>query len=84
MVNFFPILLSSVIIVLTVILTFVGIQVYLILRDAQRAVKKLNLLLEEGREVLKKTSQSMEGAVGFLGGIKTILELLHSFSKKKK
>ena len=83
-VNFFPILLSSVVIVLTCILTFVGVQVFLILKEAQKTVKKINLLLDEGKEILTKTSQAMEGTVGFLSGLRTIFKLLRVFSKKKK
>lgn len=83
MVNIFQILLSVVIIALTSVLTLVGIQVFLILKEVQRTFQKVNSTLDEAKKLVADTSQSLEGAVGFLGGLKTVLRLLSLFKRKE-
>lgn len=84
MVNIFQILLSVVVVALTSVLTLVGIQVFLILREAQKTVQKINSTLDEIKKVMIDTSHSLEGAAGFLGGLKTVLRFLSVFKKREK
>lgn len=83
MVNPFQIILSVVIIALTSVLTLVGIQVFLILREVQKTIQKINSTLDEAKNLVTGASQSLEGTVGFLGGLKTVLRLLSLFKKKE-
>lgn len=88
MVSIFQIILSVVIIALSSVLTLVGIQVFLILKEAQKTFQKINLALDEAKKLVADTSQSLTGAAtgvsGFLGGIKTVLRLLTLFKEGKK
>jgi len=84
MINGFQIVLSVVIVALTSVLTLVGIQVYLILREVQKTFQKLNSTLDEVRNLVSGASQSLEGTVGFLGGLKTILRILSLFKKRSE
>lgn len=83
MLDAFQILLSVVIIALTSVLTLVGIQVFLILKEVQKTIQKLNSTLDEAKKFVTDVSQPLEGAVGFLGGLKTVLRLLSLFKRKE-
>lgn len=86
MVNIFQILLSAVIVALASVLILVGIQIYLLLKEVQRTIQKVNATLDEARGFMATTSRSLTnaatGMTSFLGGLKTVLQILNVFKKK--
>ena len=88
MVSIFQIILSVVIIALTSVLTLVGIQVFLILKETQKTFQKINLTLDEAKKLVTSTSQSLSGAAtgvtGFFDGVKTVLRVLNLFKERER
>lgn len=76
------ILLIIVILTLTGVLTLVGIQVFLILREVQTSIRKMNLLLDEARKAAQAASDSLTGLAGGLGGLRAVFKLLNLFKRK--
>jgi len=74
MVDLTQLVLFAVIIILTILLVVIGIQVFLVLKDLRRAVKKIDLVAGEASEVSSKIK----------GAIDTVLDVklgVHTFSK---
>lgn len=87
------ILLTVVVTILTGLLVFVGVQVFFILRDLQKSIKKLNKILDDAGVVSDTVVKPIVGVASFvegLRGIKGIVDLLnekansHSAQKKIK
>lgn len=74
------ILLFVVVAVLTSLLVFVGVQVFLLLREAQKTLQKLNRILDDAGIVADTVVKPIVGVASFvegLKGIKGIIDLLH-------
>ena len=79
------ILLVVVVIVLTALLTAIGIQVYLILKEAKKSVEKINKILDDTgtiTESVAKPVSSLSSSLTNFSGVAGILSLL--LKKKKK
>jgi len=79
------ILLVIVVIVLTALLTAIGIQVYLILKEAKKSVEKVNKILDDTgtiTESVAKPVSSLSSSITNFSGVAGILSLL--LKKKKK
>lgn|SRR3989344_338299 len=66
------ILLFATVTILTSLLVAVGVQVFLILRDVQRSVKKLNNLLDDVSVLTHSVARPIEGLKNFVEGIKDV------------
>ena len=74
------ILLAVVVTILTGLLVFVGVQVFLILREMQKTLQKLNKILDDAGIVTDSVVKPIIGVANFvegMKGIKGILDLLH-------
>lgn len=74
------ILLFVVVVILTGLLTFVGIQVFLILRETQKTLQKLNKILDDAGVMADTIVKPIVGIASFvegLKGVKGIVDLLH-------
>lgn len=74
------ILLTVVATILTGLLVFVGVQVFLILRDVQKTIKKANKILDDAGIVADTVVKPIIGVANFvegIKGIKGIVDLLH-------
>lgn len=78
------ILLVSVVLVLTVILTLVGIEVFLIFREARRAIQKINKILDEVVVLSGSVSKQVTNVSELVATIKTIFDFVKVFFKKEK
>lgn len=69
---------------LTAILALVGFEVFLIFRELQQAVKRLNKILENAVGVSESVSRQITNLADLLASAKTMLELFRSFFKKEE
>lgn len=80
-------ILVIVIVLLTIILLILGIQVFLILRDFQKTVKKANKVLDDTGVITESVAGPVSNLSMLASGIKAgafIAQLLKGHSKKKK
>ncbi len=59
------ILLFVVITTLTIILTLIGVQLYFLLKDLRKSIKKVDILLTEGTQVTEKLPALLLGSLQF-------------------
>ncbi len=78
------ILLIVVVSILTVILTIIGYQLYLILGELKNAFRKINKMLDNGLSISETISKSVTGVAGVVSGIKTGLSVFNIFKKEKE
>lgn len=64
------ILLIIVVMVLTAILTLVGVEVFFILRELRETVKKTNKILDDSGLITESIAKPIAGFSGFLVGLK--------------
>lgn len=79
MVDTFQILLFVTILTLTTIISVVGLQVFLVLREVHQAARKANAAAEEIKKVTEGASSSLQkltGSLSSVGGLLTIIEAL--------
>lgn len=87
MTDFAQFLLIVVVTTLTVLLTVVGIQVFLILKEFKKSVEKVNKILDDAgiiSESIAKPISSFSSSLGSLSGIAGLLGLILTKKKKKK
>ena len=78
------ILLLVVVVVLTFLLLLLGIQVYFILREFMRTIRKVNKVLDDTGVITESISAPMADFSSLVTGLKTGVSLLGLFTKKKK
>lgn len=78
------IILVVAIAILTTILALVGVEVFLIFREARQAAKKLNKILDNAVGVSESVSRQITNLADLLASAKTMLELFRSFFKKEE
>jgi len=88
MVDLSQVLLVLVITTLTILLTFIGVQVVYILREVRRAMEKVNKMLDDAGMVTESISRPIAGLGGMLDGLKSGLKVVETigtfFTRKKK
>lgn len=84
-------LLLIVIVVISVILTVIGLQIVIILRDAKHTLKRVDDILEDAQYLTRNLTKSSDSlnhlSEGFKSGMKlvgTITDLISSKSRAKK
>jgi hypothetical protein len=85
MVDSFQILLFVVIIALTSVVTLVGFQIFLILREVQRLVRTTNEVVEDAKTVTGAAAESLQqltGSLSSIGGLFGFFEDLRRWRKK--
>lgn len=78
------ILLIVVITVLTIVLTIIGIQFFLILKELRKSVQKMNQILDDSTVVSGIVARSITGVAGMLSGVKAGLSVLNFFKKDRE
>lgn len=76
------ILLIVVVMVLTAILTLVGVEVFFILREVRQTVKKTNKILDDSGLITESIAKPIAGFSGFLTGLKDSANLVKILSDK--
>lgn len=76
------ILLFAVVVILTFLLLIVGIQVFFILRETKKAIKKTNKLLEEAQEVLPTFKKPILAAGNMFETFKNVKHVIDFLSRE--
>lgn len=82
MVDSFQILLFVVIVALTLIISVIGVQVFFVLREVHRIVRKLNSVTDEFKELSENTMVSLQNLTRSLGSISGLLSLADLIHKR--
>lgn len=75
------ILLIVVVLALTVLVIFLGIQVYHILGEIRLSIRKMNKMLDDMGLITESISKPISQASGFFTGLKSGVKLFSSFVK---
>ena len=78
------IFLTIVIIILTVLLTVIGIQVYRILKDFHKTVNKMNKILDDSSVVSEIAAKEATSFSDFMNGITSLFSFLGALKKRHK
>ncbi len=84
MIDISQVLIASAITVMTVILTIVGIQLILFLRELSKTMKRINGIVDELEKIGMHVGHGAGELVGFVSGIKGFIKIVDLLSKKKK
>lgn len=84
MIDISQVLIASAITIMTVIVTIVGIQLILFLRETQKTVKRVNGIVDELEKIGMHVGHGANEIVGFVSGIKGFFKIVDLLSKKKK
>ena len=81
-----PVQLTIIVIsfILTTLVVILSIQVWHILGEFRSTVQKVNKMLDDGGKVTGVISDSATSVVGFVSGIKTGMNVLSLYKKKKE
>lgn len=84
MINTTQILLVIVVIVLTILSTAIGLQIFYILKEFRKSVEKINKILDDCGVASGSVAKSIAGITGLTAGLRTILSLFGMFKKGEK
>ncbi|OGG14961.1 hypothetical protein A2875_03310 [Candidatus Gottesmanbacteria bacterium RIFCSPHIGHO2_01_FULL_46_14] len=68
--------------IITILIVFLGVQVWYILKEMRASLQKVNKMLEDAGKVSGTVSQGVSSMAGMLEGIKTGLSLFSSLRRK--
>ena len=77
------ILLISVVVVLTLLLSVVGVQVFFILREVQRSIQKMNKMLDDIGTVTESIAKPLASLSNSITGISGLAGLFGWLAKKR-
>lgn len=72
--DFLQIALIFLILLLSIFLAITGMQVFFILRDLQKALKRLNRILDTGQDLAHDVEKPVEAAANLVGVLKRIVK----------
>jgi hypothetical protein len=78
------IVLTLVILALTTLVIFLGIEVYYILKEVRRGVQKVNKMLDDTGLITESIAKPISNASGFLMGLKSGAKLISSILGQDK
>lgn len=78
------ILLFSVVVILTVIMTLIGWQIFQIFSEIRKMLVKFNTMIDGAVTLSGNLGKSFKDLSGFSEGVKTVLGFLQIFKKKGK
>jgi hypothetical protein len=87
MVDLSQTLLVIVITALTILLTFIGVQIIYILREIRRSIEKVNKMLDDAGMITESIAHPIAGLGGMIDGLKSgvkAIEVIGNFLTKKK
>lgn len=77
------ILLFAVVIVLTLVLLVVGIQVFFILKEAKKAIRKTNELLQDAGDMIPTVKKPFLSAANLLDTVKSVKQVVDMIAHNK-
>ncbi|MCH7951690.1 hypothetical protein IH980_03070 [Patescibacteria group bacterium] len=87
MVDLSQVLLVIVITTLTILLSFIGVQIVHILREVRRTIEKVNKMLDDAGMITESIAHPISGLGGMIDGLKTgvkAIETIGNFLTRKK
>jgi hypothetical protein len=75
------ILLTAVITTLTVLLVLIGVQIFIILGEVRKILKKTNLMFDDASKITHAVVQPVEEASSFVLGLKNGFGLISKIKK---
>lgn len=78
------IVIAASITVLTIVLSLVGLQIFVVLKEFKKTFEKVNAILTETQNFSSRLSGSLDSFSSTLTGFKTAISLLGFFKKDKK
>jgi hypothetical protein len=84
MVDLTQLVLFGVIIVLTILLLVIGTQVFLLIRDLRKTIKKVDLITQEATEVSSKIKGAIDTILEVRLGLKTFSNIVAFLKEKTK
>lgn len=84
MIDTTQVLLIIVITVLSVVLVFIGVQVFLILREFQQSIKKMNKMLDDAGMVSEAVAKPIASLSENITGASGVMGLLGWLMRRKK
>ena len=77
------IILLIVISALTILLIFIGVQIFFVLKELRQAFVKVNRILDEAQSIADSVMEPISNFSSAFSGIKAVASLLSMFSHKK-
>ncbi len=84
MIDTTQILLISVVTILTIIISGIGIHIVFILQEAKRSLERTTKILDDIGVVSGGVSSSLSSMSGLVSGLKTGMSLVNLFQSKKE
>jgi branched-subunit amino acid transport protein AzlD len=84
MINTTQILTISVVVILTLVLSVIGFQVFLILREFQKTVQKMNKMLDDFGLVSESVAKPVAALADHFTGLASIAGLFGLVAKKRR
>lgn len=87
MLDLTQILLVIVITTLTILLTFIGVQIIYILREIRKSIEKFNKMLDDAGTITEAISHPISGLGGVVEGLKSgvkAIETVGNFLSKRR
>lgn len=84
MINSVQILLTFVVVVLTTILTIVGVEVFLILREFRESIRKMNKILDDAGLISESIAKPISELSDLASGLQALAGFIKSFLKERK
>jgi len=78
------ILLVATVLVLTTILSIVGIEVFLILKEFRQSVRKINKILDDAGLISESVAKPISGLSDLASGLHSLAEFIKAFVGEKK
>lgn len=74
-----PLILSGVLLVLTIVLTIVGIQMILVLVELKRTLSRVNMVIDAAEDKITRIVNPLQSLGGAVTGIRTGLRVFEEF-----
>lgn len=78
------IILTISITIITLLLTVIGVQLFFVLRETRKFLKRINIISQELEKIGLNLSHGYSEIIGFFYGLKSLTKVLELFSKKKE
>ena len=75
------IVIISVITVLTIVLSLVGFQAFMLLKELRESIRQANSILGNVDNITGKLSHSTDSVSGMFDGMKTVLSIINTIKK---
>lgn len=79
MTEILPYILAASIVVLTLVLTAVGVQLFLVLKTFRQTVEKVNDVAQQAESSIKSIGKPLQNLVGIAAGVKTGVKVFEGF-----